>query len=192
MKNENLLNFPIAIISARGNSKRFKNKNIYPLYGKPMIYWVIMAAKNSKLIKDIYVTSDDPRILKISKFYGVKIINRKKKLAKPDVPKIEAVRDAIKIIIKKNYPSLVVSLQANSPEIKAKHIDKSINHLIKFNRNEVVSVDKNFNQDAAIRVIKTNYLFKKSLSSHLGFVITNLTDIHYKNDLKKIKKNVFK
>ena len=40
-----LLKYPVAIISARGGSKRLKNKNILPVFGKPMIYWSIQAAK---------------------------------------------------------------------------------------------------------------------------------------------------
>ena len=38
----------LAIIPARGGSTRLKLKNIYPVWGKPMIYWAIKACKNSK------------------------------------------------------------------------------------------------------------------------------------------------
>ena len=42
-----ILRYPVAIISARGNSKRLKNKNILNIFGKPMIYWTIKAIKKS-------------------------------------------------------------------------------------------------------------------------------------------------
>ena len=42
----------IAIIPARGGSKRLKNKNMFPLWGKPMIYWTIREAQKSKYIKE--------------------------------------------------------------------------------------------------------------------------------------------
>lgn len=195
MKNENLkklLRFPVAIISAKGNSRRLKNKNILNIFGKPMISWTIEAAKKSKFIKDLFVSSESKKILDICKTLNTKTIKRKKKLSKYNVAKIDVVKDAVKKISKNRKPTLIISLQGNSPEIKYFHIDKAIKHLIKFNLNEVVSVDKNFNQDAAIRVVTYNSLFSNNLSAHLGFVVTNLSDIHYRKDLKKLKKNVFK
>ena len=73
-------------------------------------------------------------------------------MSKDDTYKIEAIRHAVKKIIsdEKKSPSLVVSLQANSRDVH-QDIDKSINHLIKFNLHEVDSVDENNNQNGAIR-----------------------------------------
>ena len=53
----------VAIIPARANSLRIKNKNIKILNGKPLIYWSIKAALESKFIDDVYVTSDSIKIL---------------------------------------------------------------------------------------------------------------------------------
>ena len=47
-------------------------KNIAKIWGKPMIYWAIQAAKDTNLIKDIYVTSDNRKILQIVKNMGQK------------------------------------------------------------------------------------------------------------------------
>ena len=49
----------IAIIPARGGSKRLKRKNIFPVWGKAMIHWAIKAAKESKYITDVWVTTED-------------------------------------------------------------------------------------------------------------------------------------
>ncbi len=192
--NNFLLSNVIAVIPARGNSKRLKNKNIFPVWGKPMMYWTIDAAKKSKLINTIYVTSENEKILKIAKKNKVKIIKRPEKLSKDNTYKIEAIRHAVKKIISegKKPPSLVVSLQANSPEIVHQDIDKSINHLVKFDLHEVDSVDENNNQNGAIRVMRLKSVFQDSLSTHFGVVKTNINDIHTKKDLQKLrsKKNV--
>ena len=189
-----LLKNVVAIIPARGNSKRLKDKNIYPVWGKPMIYWTIEAAKKSKLINSIYISSESDKIIKIAKKYKVKTIKRPKKLSKSNVYKIEALKHAVDEIIRRNKkkPTLVVSLQANSPEIVYQDIDKAINHLIKYNLNEVDSVDKYFNQNGAIRVVRLQSLFQESLSTHFGVIKTNINDIHTKQDLLKLKskKNV--
>ena len=54
----------------------------------------------------------------------------------------------------------IVSIQANSPEITYKDIDGAINHMIKF-KEWVISVDKNGNQNAAIRVMLYDTVFKE-------------------------------
>ena len=60
----------IALITARGGSKRIKNKNIINFFGKPLIAYSIIAAKKSKLFSKIFVTTDSIRIKKIANKYG--------------------------------------------------------------------------------------------------------------------------
>ena len=60
----------IAIIPARGGSKRIPNKNITPFMGKPMIQWTIEAALKSEIFEDVLVSTDSPKIAEISKDSG--------------------------------------------------------------------------------------------------------------------------
>jgi len=179
----------IAIIPARIGSKRLKNKNIYPLNGKPMIYWAIKAAKDSSLIKKTYVSSESKKILKIAKKYGAEKILRPKSLAKDNTYKIYAIRHAVEKIVKKtkNKPTIIVSLQANSPNVTTEDIDNSIIKLVNNNKNEIITIDKNLNQNAAIRTMKYNTVFQKSLSTYLGCIITDSADIHTIKDINKLK-----
>ena len=170
----------IAIIPARSGSKRFKNKNMHKVWGKPMIYWTIFEAKKSSYINKIYVSSDSNKILSFAKKNKVKTIKRPVDLSDDKTIKMDAINHAIKNISEKIKPTLVVSLQANSPSITKNDIDRCIEHLLKNNNNEVISVNKDFNQNGAIRVMKYPYNFQKNLSVHLGVVVTNITDIHSK------------
>ena len=178
----------IAIIPARGNSKRLKNKNILKIKNKPMISYVINSARECIFLNDVYVSSESEKVLNISKKYKAKTIKRPKELSEDKIFKIDVIRHAVKIIEKKMKKkiSIVVSLQANSPEIKSVDIENLIKHLIKYNLQEVISVDNNLNSNAAIRVMNRNAVFQKSLSTYLGCVKTNIVDIHFKKDLKKI------
>ncbi len=179
----------IAIIPARGNSKRLKEKNIYKVWNKPMIYWAIKAAKNSKFIKDIYVSSESKKILTIAKKFNVNTIERPKILSEDKVFKMDVITHATKYVERKfTKPDIIVSLQANSPQVSSKDLDGAINHLIKFNRNEVISVDKNGNQNAAIRAMIYETVFQRTLSTKLGFYKTNITDIHTKEDIDNLKR----
>ena len=52
----------LCVISARGGSKGVKNKNIIYFFKKPLIAWSIIQAKKSNFIKDVYVSTDSPKI----------------------------------------------------------------------------------------------------------------------------------
>ena len=60
----------IAIIPARGGSKRIPKKNIKSFFGKPMIQWAIEAAQESNIFDQIIVSTDDETIAAISKDLG--------------------------------------------------------------------------------------------------------------------------
>ena len=64
---------PIAIIPARGGSKRIPRKNIRLFHGKPMIAWSIETAQKSNLFSDIIVSTDDHEIAKISERSGARV-----------------------------------------------------------------------------------------------------------------------
>ena len=63
----------IAVITARGGSKRVPRKNVLEFHGKPMIAWSIEAAKRTGLFDKIIVSTDDAEIEHISKNYGAEV-----------------------------------------------------------------------------------------------------------------------
>ena len=58
-----------ALMMGRVGSRGFKNKNLIKINGKILCEYPLIAAKRSKYIKNIYVTTDCPKIKKISKKY---------------------------------------------------------------------------------------------------------------------------
>lgn len=63
----------IAIIPARGGSKRIPRKNIKDFLGKPIIAYSIQAALESRLFDEVMVSTDDEEIAKIAKSYGASV-----------------------------------------------------------------------------------------------------------------------
>jgi pseudaminic acid cytidylyltransferase len=63
----------IAIIPARGGSKRIFKKNITQFLGKPIIGWSIEAALKSKIFDKVIVSTDDKEIAKIAEEYGAEV-----------------------------------------------------------------------------------------------------------------------
>jgi len=183
----------IAIIPARGGSKRLKRKNIHPVCGKPMIYWAMNACKESKYEIDVWVSTEDDEIAGVALFYGGKWHNRPKHLSEDNIYKQEAIRSAAQHIfdyehrLTGKHPDIIISLQANSPTIKSKDIDEAIDLLIKHDRDEIISVDNNLMQNAAFRIFKGNYVFQKDLSTNCGVYVTDIHDVHTIDDVKIVE-----
>ena len=71
----------IAIIPARGGSKRLKRKNILPLGGKPLICWTIEAALESNLFERVFVSTDDEETAVIASNANADVLMRPSSLA---------------------------------------------------------------------------------------------------------------
>lgn len=73
MNTSKQLSVNMAVIPARGGSKRIPRKNIKLFYGKPMIAWSILAALDAKLFDRIIVSTDDAEIAKIAEQWGADV-----------------------------------------------------------------------------------------------------------------------
>ena len=178
----------LVIIPAKGNSKRLPKKNIYEVSTKPMIHWAIKACEDSKYDLDVWVNTDSTEVEDVvSNYDTVNIHRRSRHLLDSEIFKMEIIRDTTLHVLNNHFePDVVVSLQANSPEIIGKNLDGAIDMLLDNNLNEVFSVDDNMVQNGAFRVMKGSYVMQKDLSTHCGVYVCNLTDVHYKKDLDKI------
>jgi N-acylneuraminate cytidylyltransferase len=104
----------IAIIPARGGSKRLPNKNILNLGGIPLIaHSILYAQKNSDLIDAVYVSTDDAAIKRIALEYGAKIIDRPENLSGDFEPTVSALRHVLESI--ETDVENVILLQATNP-----------------------------------------------------------------------------
>ncbi len=132
----------LAIIPARGGSKRLPRKNILDLNGKPLIAWSIEAALNSKYIDRVVVSTDDNEIALISKKYGAEVpFMRPLELSGDASNSASVVKDMIHRLsdMGENY-ECVMLLQPTSPLRDARHIDCAIKSLIDKGANSIVSV----------------------------------------------------
>ena len=66
----------IAIIIARGGSKRLPGKNTMDFCGRPLIAWTIIQARACKYIEEVYVTTDSEEIADIAQEYGATVLMR--------------------------------------------------------------------------------------------------------------------
>lgn len=113
----------LAVIPARGGSKGVPRKNLRVVSGKPLIWYTIEAAKHSRYLDEIVVSSEDDEILKVAASYGVSLLRRPAHLASDETPGTEPVLHAIESYQGFDY---VVLLQPTSPLRTAAHIDGAI------------------------------------------------------------------
>jgi CMP-N-acetylneuraminic acid synthetase len=154
----------LAFIPARGGSKGLKNKNLYPINNKPLLFYTIKAAKESKFIDKIVVSSENKEIINFTKKNLVEAIKRPKNLSHSSSRTHQAVLHCLKILLKKDkyIPKIVIILQPTSPLRTAVHIDEALN--IFLNNKEADSlvsclkVPHNFYPLSLMRINKKNYL----------------------------------
>ncbi len=132
----------LAIIPARGGSKRLPGKNILPLKGKPLIAWSIEAALNSIFIDKVVVSTDDIEIAEISQKYGAAVpFTRPENLSNDTASSIDVVIHTIDMLaLSDEVYDIVVLLQPTSPLRTTEHINQAFNKYVEQDANGVVSV----------------------------------------------------
>lgn len=117
-----------SVILARGGSKGIKNKNMYPVKSKPLIYWSIKKSLDSSLINKTWVSSDSKEILEYSKKVGANIIERPSKFATDRSSSEAAWLHAARIL--ENDVDVIVGIQPTSPIRDGKDFDNALNKFI--------------------------------------------------------------
>lgn len=89
----------IAIIPARGGSKRLPNKNVLLLNNIPLLSHSILFAKaNSEIIDDVYVSTNDENIKKVALEFGAKVIDRPESISGDFEPTITTIQHALTVL----------------------------------------------------------------------------------------------
>ena len=126
----------VALLIGRSGSKGFPGKNTKKVLGKHLVEYPLIAAKNSKYISEIFVSTDCPKIKKISLNQGAMNLERPKKFSTDKALGEDVFKngyDQIKNILNKKNLKLefIVLLFANAPNVSSKIIDKGISSLRK-------------------------------------------------------------
>lgn len=132
----------LAVIPARGGSKRLPRKNILPLGGRPLICWTILAALGCKYIDRIIVSTDDDEIADVSRKSGADVpFLRPDELAVDDASTIDVVMHLLNELEKKeNDYHYIVLLQPTSALRTSGHITEAFDELVGKSQSAIVSV----------------------------------------------------
>lgn len=114
----------IAIIPARGGSKRIRHKNIREFCGRPMIAWSIEIARNCDLFDQIVVSTDCPAIAQVARDCGASVpFLRPPELSDDLTPTIPVIRHALSHIARSGTaPDYVCCIYATAPLIESQDL----------------------------------------------------------------------
>lgn len=143
----------LAIIPARGGSKRIPKKNIKPFLGKPIIKYSIDAALQAKCFDEIMVSTDDKEIADISIKYNAKVPFLRSNKNSDDQATTADVMKEVLLEYKKQGKEYdyVFCLYPTAPFITAEKL-----------KNALKIIEKN-NADAVVSITRSNYPIQRSL-----------------------------
>jgi N-acylneuraminate cytidylyltransferase len=113
----------------RGGSKRIPGKNLKSIAGKPLAYWVCLAAARSKLISRTYVSTDCPEIADVVKRFGfgIDVLHRDTQLSGDRVTTEAVMLDAMNRV---EPFEILATIQATSPLTSEDHLDSAVAMMI--------------------------------------------------------------
>jgi pseudaminic acid cytidylyltransferase len=123
----------IAIIPARGGSKRIPRKNIKDFFGKPLISYSIQAALDSQLFDKIIVSTDDEEIAEIAKKYGAEVpFLRPKELSDDFTTSGQVIEHTLKYLRDNHeHYDFCCTIYATAPLLQAKYLVEGFEKLKK-------------------------------------------------------------
>lgn len=183
----------LAIIPARLGSKRLKYKNIKLFKGRPLFVWSYIAAKKSKYIDKIFISTESKRILNYAKKYGYRSnLLRRKKISRDQTSSEEVILDVLRKNKKFDY---FILLQPTSPLRTNFDIDRSINLIINKKKNFLVSINReNKKYNGAIYINKIDKFLKDKKFSNEKKIFFKMpkkksVDIDYIRDFRLAENN---
>jgi hypothetical protein len=147
-RSKGVINMIAALMLGREGSTGFPGKNVYPVLGKPMMYYPLMAGKNAKNVDKVYISTDSQKIKDIGTENGAEIIDRPPELCTAKALGEDAFVHGYREIKKRNPGKeieLIVLLFCNAATVTPAIIDLGIEAL-----------RKNKEYDSAVTVSRYN------------------------------------
>ena len=156
----------LAMIPARIGSERLKYKNLALIHNKPLISFVINAAKKSKIFDEIYINSDHNILSKIAERYKINFYKRPSGLGESNIRSDIVVYD----FIKKNNCDILVWVNPIAPLQSPNEISEVVNYFIKKKYDSLITTTK--------KQVHANYL-KKPINYNKKSLFLKTQDLNY-------------
>jgi len=138
------LNTCCAVIPARGGSKGIIGKNLRVVGGKPLIAHTILAAKDSRYVDKVVVSTDDTQIADVAQRFGAQLVWRPAELASDTASSEAGLLHALDHLERTEHyvPDVLAFLQCTSPLTVAQDIDGTIEAMLREGADSALSVTR--------------------------------------------------
>ncbi|MET1415041.1 acylneuraminate cytidylyltransferase [Roseibium sp. HPY-6] len=132
----------VAAIPARGGSVGLPGKNIRPLNGIPLVGRTVRAARGSRFVSEVFVSSDSNEILTVATKYGARPVLRPLELSGPTATSESALVHLLEEepSLQSEPPDVLVFLQCTAPFTQAHHVDQVVEALLNKEATSAISV----------------------------------------------------
>jgi len=173
----------LAIIPAKLDSKRLKNKNIREIDGKPMFLHSVDYANASRYDVEVIVSSESDVVEGICNQHEVRFHKRPVELC-GDIEVVDVYEHIINQI-NEEY-DIVVGLQPDNPN-RINTLDECLDYMIENKYDDIITIDDTYRRSGAMRLFKYDLLKQGKVSYRIGCIKETATDIHSEQDLEKVK-----
>lgn len=151
----------LAVIPARGGSKRIPRKNVKPFCGKPMLAWAVEAARESGCFDRIVVSTDDDEIAEVARDCGADVpFRRPPELSDDHTGTIPVVAHAIRTLQSQGgVPDYVCCIYATAPFLQGGDLNQGLEELERSGADYAFSVTRyEFPIQRAIRIADSGWV----------------------------------
>ena len=132
----------IGVIPARFGSTRFPGKPLKLVAGKPLLQWVVEAAKTSKKLTQVWVATDDDRIAQLAKTLDVKVA-----MTESELP---TGSDRVWQAVKNTSAEIIVNIQGDEPLLQGELLDSLVQPLIDDRQLEMATLGRPLDEEALL------------------------------------------
>jgi CMP-N-acetylneuraminic acid synthetase len=165
----------IAIIPARGGSKRLPGKNIMPLGDLPLVAHSILEAQRHAFIDAVYVSTDDREIKEVALRYGAQVIDRPAAISGDTEPTVTALKHVVEIL---GFQGTVFLLQPTNPLRPAGLLQEAFEIFQQTQSDSLMTVSRNHHKLG--KIIGGNFV---PFNYQIGQRSQDLEPLYYENGL---------
>lgn len=164
-----------AIVPTRSGSTGLSKKNILPFAGKPLLHYILEAAKGTRLLTRVILTADDDQTIEVaSQIKSIEVLKYNPELSRSEQPSFGVFQHTLQKLLERgdDQPEVIVLLRATTPLCLSSDIDNAVSLLLsnKSVATAVVSVTKSDVHPKRVYIIdKNNVLHAREETPEINF-----------------------